>query len=106
VFQDGNVEVHEKTDRPTSEPQIGQQLRLVDRSKSVDRLQLENHGSRYEKIETISAIQLHAFVCHGKRDLAFELQSAQLHLSRHALIVGRLEQSGHERRVHLDPPPR
>jgi hypothetical protein len=65
VSQDGDVEVDQKTDGPASEPQIGQQLRFVDRPERIDRLELENDGPFHDEIETVPAIQPYAFVGDG-----------------------------------------
>ena len=66
VPQNGNIEVDEKSDRPASKPQIGQQLRFMDRPKRIDRLQFHYDRLIHYEIETVAAIELQPLQATGR----------------------------------------
>lgn len=75
VAQDGNVEVDEKSDFPTAQPQIGDDPRVVYRNKPVHNLELDHHGPVDKQIDAISTIEPHPLVVDRQRLLADERES-------------------------------
>lgn len=62
----------------------------------------EDQHSFDDEVEPIPAIELDAFVFHGKRHLSFEFNSAQVKFVAEAFFVGRFEKSRAERSVDLN----
>lgn len=62
LFHQRDVEIQEKPDATSSELQIRDQLRLVDRREFLHALQFDDHASVYARINSIASTQLNPLV--------------------------------------------
>jgi len=72
ILENGNVEVDQETNWPTSKTQIGQELSLVDRSQAFHGLEFHHDKLLDQQIEPVTAIELLPFVLDGQRNFFAE----------------------------------
>ena len=84
------------------ELEIRDQLRFVDCSEAVDRLQLDRDGILNDQVKTVSGFQFDLAVDDRQGLLAFDLQTPLRNLECKARLVSRLQQTRPERAMHLD----
>jgi hypothetical protein len=99
--QDRHVEVDDEGERKLSRLEIGQRLCEVNRSESVDGLELDNQAPRDQQVGPHLAYEP-IFVEDGNRGLPNESYAAQRQFEVERLLVDTFEETGAEHTMHLD----
>jgi hypothetical protein len=74
-----------------SQLQVCQELGLVNRQQFFYGFQFQNHFVSHKEIDSVTTIQLQAFVFDREVHLPLKAQSPKLKLVAKALLVGRLQ---------------
>ena len=97
-----DVEVDEERSVELRQFQVGDHLRLVDREKLFDRLDLENDPTIDDEIDAVTAVEDQAFVFQDEWALVLEGEPAKRELATQTRLVGGLEESRAEVTVDFD----
>jgi hypothetical protein len=101
VFEQPRVEVDQKADVPSREPEIRQKLRFEDGIDVCDGLHLHEHEVFDDEIDAIMS-ECSALVIGRNWHLPFVADSYFVELNRESRFVNRLEQTGPKHAVHFD----
>ena len=85
-----------------AQPQIGQQLRLMDRQESLNSFDFDDDETLDSQIDTVSGIDLDALVDQRENDLRFDREPELMQLPGETHLVCTFEQAWPKSRVHLD----
>jgi hypothetical protein len=102
LAEHGDVEIHEQADWQPCELEIGDDLGFVHWKQPVDGFDFQHDLAFDDEIDTISAIEVDAFVVDRDLELTVNAHSPQGELVREALLVHCFEQAGAEVAMHLD----
>lgn len=80
---------------------VRQKLGLVNREQFFYRFQFQNHFVLHKEINSVTTIQLQAFVSDREVHLPLKAQSPKLKLVAKALLVGRLQKTWSEMAMNL-----
>lgn len=97
----GDVEVDQEADTFTAEPQIRQQLRVVNGQDRLDRFHLDDHCVVDEQIDSIAELDRESVVHNGKDLLGFDGASGPSDLVRQTRPVRPFEQARSQSGVHF-----
>jgi hypothetical protein len=86
-----DVEIDQQTNRQIQQPQLRQQLFLVDRQQQFDRLQFDGHETLHEQIQVVPGLEADALVDDRRDPVDLERQTRVLQLMLHAFVVDILE---------------
>ncbi len=78
VTKQGDIEVDQKTQLPTTQPQVGKKLCVMNRRQMIDGFKLHHHRFGNNQVHAIPTIQSEAFVNHRQGPLTDEGQSSKL----------------------------
>lgn len=97
----GTVEVQEQPERMTTEFQVREQLRTVDRKHSLDALDFEDEALFDDKVHAICGFQLDTLVDNREPDLLLDVEAGLDHRVMQACVAGAFEDTGAERAVNI-----
>jgi hypothetical protein len=100
VSQRYGIEVDQQPNVAGTEPQIGQELRFVQRQNAFDRLEFENHLIVHDDVGDVAAVKQDIVVAYWKRHLATERYRGAADLVAETQFIDRLEQTGSKATVH------
>jgi hypothetical protein len=89
LCQDLNIEIDEQADLPPAELQVSQQLRFMQGLESVYSFQLNDEGVVYQKVQTISAIQVDFAITDWKGHLPLKRDPQVPQLMTETDLIGR-----------------
>lgn len=96
------VEIHEQPSRVTREPQIGQNLREMDRMQALNGLQLNDQTALNQQVEPQRTSDWSTFVFEWDTLLDFDVKAIHVQLHGQALAIDGFQQSWSERSMHFD----
>src|SRR5262245_43244200 len=105
VLENVGVEVQQQPNTHTSETQVSDELRHMDRHQALDTLHLDDNVALHYEIEPIGAVQANGLVDHRNLRLARERDSGLLELIAKAFLIRRLEQAGAELTMYFNGEP-
>jgi hypothetical protein len=100
--QGGRVEVDEQPDVQARQLQVRQHLRLMDRQKVIDGLELQHELLFDNDVESVTAIEHDPLVDHRQRPLPRKAQACERQLVAQAFFIGGLQEPRTEVAVDLD----
>jgi hypothetical protein len=103
LLEQQDIEIHQKSESATGEPQVGQQLRLMKGGEPVDRLHFDDERLFDEEVEAIIYVDAHAFVMDREGRLAAQRYPSNAEFVGQAVLISRLEQTWSKRLVDLQP---
>jgi len=84
------------------EPEVGQNLGLVDGKEAFGRLQFDDDRAIDDKVEPEAALELEPLELHGHRDLLAHLKAPQFQLRRKASAIDAFEEAWPEDPLDLE----
>lgn len=73
-------EIEKQPERAIGEPQVGQQLALVNRRQAVQRFDFDDHKTFNDQISAVGAVDVHAAIYQRKCLLRLDAQSRRMQL--------------------------
>ena len=101
ILQHRRIEVHQQTKPDTTQPEIGQQLRLMQREQLFDSLQFQNKLTTDHHIHPVSRLDPNSLVHHGKQNLALIGDASFPQFVAKSLLIGRLQQTRTKMPMHI-----
>jgi hypothetical protein len=96
LFHVWNVEIQEKTEFVTAEPQVRQQLSAVHWQHSLNAFDLDDETFFDDEIDAVRRVKLNAFVHDGQSDFLFKLAARLRELIGQTSAAGTFEDAGTE----------
>jgi hypothetical protein len=97
-----NIEINQETDGQPGEAKVGKELGFVDRLHSPDGLKFDQNGIFNHEVETVSSVELKAFVSDRQRLLPGYVQSEKRQFVSKACLVRGFEQTGAKVSMHFN----
>ena len=97
-----DIEVDQQTHRTSTELEIRQNLRDVERQHFFHCFEFDDDAVFDKKIDSISSLDLDALVNHGQADLVLKMQSIKRKLIVQTCAVGTFQQACAKSRVNFD----
>src|SRR4029453_10638503 len=89
AHQCGDVKVEQQSDSFIPHLQIAQQLRFMNKQHMFNAFEFKDDQIIHNQIDTITAVQVNAFVCDRKRHLPPELNPTEVQFVTQAFFVSR-----------------
>jgi hypothetical protein len=102
VLQHRHIEIDHEAQALSSQPEIRQQLRLVNPRELLDGLDFHEHLIFNDHIQLEATAQCHSFVVNRHGELRLERQIVLVEFVQEALLIRGLEESRAEVPVNLD----
>jgi hypothetical protein len=94
-----NIEIKKEASWNTGQAEVGDELGLVNRENSLDRLNFDDQAARNEYVQPVSAVQTHILVLEWHIHLPLKGDPFEGQFPAEALLIGALQETRAQARM-------